>query len=343
MPKRNRPSNDVEYIEGREHLEPPDPAEESYSAFITKWGREGAKVRVYRVTPQGKQYCFLGTPEEIDPESLRLFHAKQSYAHETGSYLIEIEVNGEVRSPFPVLIAPQTNAPGIPEQSGSSGGAMSEMMRLLMAQNERLERLAMAANKTPLNEMADTLMKLDQLRGGGGNGTQMDTLMKAVELGQKLNGSGDTDTWLGLVKEVAPHVAPLLGQIAARLGAGQNGGGEAVNEEVILKQGVGYLKKKALAGSDPLLYVDIVIDNREEPLYAKLIHRILENDFSAFASIDPEISRPEYEPFFRSIYDGIRSAFIPTDSMEVDTSGAGGNNRNTKPDGKAGKGGGKKS
>jgi hypothetical protein len=336
----------TEYVDGedeRPEILPGDPAEETYAAFMAKWGREGAKVRVYRVTPQGKQYCFLGTPEEIDPESLRLFHAKQSYAHETGSYLIEVEVNGEVRSPFPILIAPQTNAPGVPEAS-SAGGAMGEVLKMMAAQNARLEQLLLSRNQEPLGSMADTLIKLDQLRGNQQKELPADVIMRAIELGRSVGGGGgEGDTTLKvleLLKESLPAVLPVVKGIVGSLTQRNGGGGEEVpviNDEFLLKQGLTYLKKKALAGSDPGLYVDLIVDNREEPLYEKLIRRILETDFSAFAAVDAEISRPEYEPFFRTLYDGIRSVFIEPNTVEVDSSGEGGNASNSPGDEKPGK------
>jgi hypothetical protein len=325
-----------------------DPAEETYAAFMAKWGREGAKVRVYRVTPQGKQYCFLGTPEEIDPESLRMFHAKQSYSHETGSYLIEVEVNGEVRSPFPILIAPQTNAPGVPEASRNDS-AMTEMFRMLQAQNERLEKQLASQNREPIGSLADALLKIDQLRGGSKAEVPVDTLLKAIQLGKEMGGGGETD-WtmklLDVLKDSMPALQGIVGSLAKRIApTDNNGGGDVpvVNDDLMLKQGLIYLKKKALAGSDPGLYVDIIVDNREEQLYEKLIRRILETDFSAFAAIDADISRPEYESFFRAIYNGVRSVFIQPSDVEVDSVRQAGDDNHAPGDGKPRKAGGKKS
>lgn len=327
--------------ETREIISPLDPDEETYTAFMAKWGREGAKVRVYRVTPQGKQYCFLAAPDEVDPEAIRLFHAKQSYAHETGQYLIEVEVNGEVRPPFPILIAPQVGAPGMPETSAGMSGPMGEMFRMLQAQNERLEaRLTAqqtAATKEPIGELADALLKLDQLRGGGSKELPLDTLIKAIQLGKEMGGNGDS--WLGLVREALPALAPAVASLATSIAgraqapapANQNGG-EEMNEEAMIKVGLAYLKKKALAGSDPDLYVDIVVDNQTEAPYGQLIRRILDNDFSAFAAVDPEISKPEYEPFFRRIYNGIRSIFIEQNTVVIDPAGKSGNDSNTGAD-----------
>lgn len=352
MAQRNRNRNarerDDEYEDAPLHIRPPDPAEESYAAFMGKWGKEGAKVRVYRVTPQGKQYCFLDEPENVDPETIRQFHARQlSFAHEPGSYLIEVEVNGEVRPPFPILIAPQVAPPGTPDH-GSNGS--NAILQAIQAQNERLERLLLQQHQTPMNELADTLIKLDTLRGGGpAKELPMDTLIKAVELGKTLGGGGAAETdWTTKLFDVLkdnPSVVPAVTGLLSRIIPG-NGSAPPVQtqennemmEEQIMRQGITWLKRKALAGSDPGLYIDIVVDNQDDGLYAKLISRILENDFSTFAALDADISRPEYEPFFRAIYDGIRSVFIQPDKVVLDTARAGGNDGDTAKDGKPSKG-----
>ena len=118
---------------------PPDPTEESYSGFVQKFAHEEVKVKVYRQTPAGKQYCFLGSPSEIDDEAIRLYHARQSYAHQDGMCFIHVLVRDELRSVFPVPIAPQVATPGHEEQHGGMASDTS-MIRLLMDQNERLER-----------------------------------------------------------------------------------------------------------------------------------------------------------------------------------------------------------
>src|SRR5215470_15150475 len=82
----------------------PDPAEQSYTSFIQGFSEaKGCHVKVHRQTPRGRQYCFTGTPEEIgSEETIRIFHAKQPYAHEDGLYYLSVEVNGQLRSCFPV-------------------------------------------------------------------------------------------------------------------------------------------------------------------------------------------------------------------------------------------------
>lgn len=340
MPKRKTIIYDDD--DGSKQDVPTDPAEESYSAFMAKWGRDGAKVRVYRMTPQGKQYCYLAAPEEVDPESIRLYHAKQElFRHEIGNYLVEVELNGEVRPPFSVVIAPQASAPGVPDSNG--GGVMERMFQMLQQQNERLERQLTTQNREPIGQLADAMVKIDQLRGAGKSELPIDALMRAIELGKSMSGS-DSDSWMSLIKEVAPMVAPALTQIAGSLmhrngnaGALPAGSEPVMNDDDILKMGIDYLKKKALGGKDPGLYIDLVISDADDALYAKLIHRILNNDFPAFAAIDPEISQPQYEPFFRALYDGLRSYYTQQNPVESDTGGKSGNGGNIKPDGGTGK------
>jgi hypothetical protein len=334
----------------RPPVAPPDPAEESYTTFMSKFGREGAKVRVYRITPQGKLYCFLEEPENVTPETIRMFHARQhAFAHEVGSYLIEVEVNGEVRPPFQMLIAPQTAAPGIPD-TGGQGAGMDRVLQMMQAQNERLERLLMTqhqAPQTPMSEMADALLKIDQLRGGGKE-LPVDTLLKAIELGKSMGG-GETDWTMKIfevVKEAMPVVGPALASLASRIGGGarppeapQTEEEQVKLEEFMLQQGIAHLKKKALAGSEPGLYIDLILDNREDANYARLISKILNSDFSTFAELDPDITRPEYEPFFRELYDGIRSVFARADPVASAGGGESGNTSDASGNAKPRKGG----
>jgi len=104
-----------------------------------------------------------------------------------------------------------------------------------------------------------------------------------------------------------------------------------------LKGAMDWLKKKALSGSHPGLYVEMIIDNQEDELYGRLIHKITNEDFSSFASIDPEIEKPQYSRFFRAIYDGIRSAFIPKNTVAGDFTGKRGNTPDASGNGTNGK------
>ena len=337
-----------------EHI-PPSEAELTWAAFSGKFMKAGARVKVYRRTERGRQYVFFDTPDRIDDEIIRQFHARQPYAAEPGDYELCLEVNGEMMDPFPVSIAPQVAATAAAGPQ-AVGGQFGEVLRLLQAQNERLEARLMAQERTPMSEMLQCIVQLDALRGQ--KETNIETLTKAIELGKSLAGGGgttDADFWKSIIAEAAPHVAPIIANMLSKNGGMPPGlpppqqvpvGGVQVNdatEQMIFRQVLGGMKKKALAGSDPLLYVDVVMDNQEEPLYGRLIQRIVEQDFSTFTALDPDIANPPYHSFFRAIYDGIRQQFIPADSVAATPARAAGDSGDVNNNGTHGEKGGSKS
>ena len=93
-----------------------------------------------------------------------------------------------------------------------------------------------------------------------------------------------------------------------------------------LRMAIAFLKKKCLAGSHPQLYIEVVADNYEDdPTYQELIRRVASQDFSEFAAIDPEIGKPPFQPWFKFIFDGLRSRFKPENPVEPSSAGEGGN------------------
>jgi len=333
-----------------------DPAEISYTDFVAKnRGAKGCRVKVYRETPRGRQYCFFGSPEEISDEYIRQHHAKQPYASEEGHYVLVPEVNGETRDGFPVYIAPQVGTPGTAQEGGGQSGGMAELVRGLQAQNERLERMLLERERTPMVEMFDCMLKLDQLRGGQQpQQLPIESLMKAVEIGRSLNPT-ETETWNGLLMSTLKDNAPMILEMLNRFvpkpaqAAQVPPPGQPVQERIsetmsadaqeqgIFKEIISFLKVKAVRNSDPNLYIEVVVDNREDPLYAKLIREITTKEFSEFAAIDPEISQPQYVGFFHVIYDGIRSLFTPKGTVAASTDGKAGNKKHTPPNGATGK------
>ena len=337
-----------------------DPGEASYTQFVSRFsGAQGCRVKLYRQTPRGRPFCYSGTPEEITEESIREFHAKQPYANEEGTYILAVEVNGEPRSSFPIMIAPQVGTPGAtPEPSGG----MAEIVRLLQAQNDRLEARLAQQDRAPMSEMFDCMLKLDQLRGGGKSELPIDAIMKAVEIGKSLNPSA-ADDWNSLLISTLKDNGPMLmGLLTNLLKPGptktipaalpeqpiqpqeEQPMPEQTEEErmqIVYKATIDFLKKKAEKASDPGLYVDMIVDNREEPIYARLIHRIVNEDFSAFIALDPDLGREPYNGFFRFIYDRIQHVFKPKDTVAAHSGRKAGDKANASANGATGKGSGK--
>jgi hypothetical protein len=321
-----------------------DPVEDTYSSYVaSQSGLEGVVVKVYRQSEKGRQYCFMGPPAEISDESVRLYHARQPWAREEGMYFLKVLVHGDPRTEFSIPIAPQVGTLGA-AGPGADGGADHAVVRLLMEQNARLEALVMRGNQAerePLGATVDALYKLDQMRGA--KELPMDTLMKAIELGKTLSGgsgvAADGSEWMGLIKEAIPIFGSMLARQPqqppqqAQITGGQPMTTEA-QEDAQLRGVIAFLKKKCLAGSHPELYIEIVADNYEDDAtYQRLVSRVLDREFSEFAALDPDITKPTFEPFFRFLFNGLRSRFKPENPMEPTSAGQSGHTSNTSGNG----------
>lgn len=307
-----------------------DPAEDTYQSYVSQNGQDGVVVKVYRQTEKGKLYCFMGAPNEINDESVRLYHARQVWGREEGMYYLKVLVHGEFRSEFPLPIAPQVATPGA--SPGGDGGADQTIVRMLMEQNARLEALLLRGGnqqeREPLSATVEALSKLDQMRGQ--KELPIDSLMKAIELGKSIAGGNPVEgsEWVGLLREAMPAINGLIGSVMQRNNGGnqpqQIAGGQQVgvtNEAMLqaqLKAAIAFLKKKCLAGSHPQLYIEVVADNYEDDAtYQELVRRVSTQDFPEFAAIDADIAKPPFEPFFRFIFDGLRSRFKPENPVEA--------------------------
>lgn len=357
MPRKIRRITETEIptdSDEREHIRAAiDPAELTAQEFLSRYGSDsGAVAKVYHETQKGKRYCFQDPLQSITDERIRLYHAAQPWARDEGLYWIKVVVNGEPRGEYPMHIAPQIGTPGTEagaNGSSADGGTQYGVMRLLDKLEEKIERMQNAPRE-PMSEMVDAMYKLDQMRGT--KEVPLDTLLKAVEIGKSIAGAGnvsETGQWLELAKEAMPAVQGLLSALMTNRGVPpvqQLQGGQMPTEADLVQQlkiAIAFLKKKCLAGSHPGLYIELVADNYDEPTYQELVRRVFAQDFSEFASIDPEIAKPPFDAFFRFLYDGLRSRFKPDDPMADVSDGESGNTADTSSNGATGKKRGKQS
>lgn len=108
-----------------------------------------------------------------------------------------------------------------------------------------------------------------------------------------------------------------------------------MHQEALLREVFVFLKSKARRNSDPSIYVDFLVDNQDNPIYDQLISRIVakESQFSQFVAIDPEIGSQPYRQWFEFIFNGVRSVLGVSDSVDIDTTGTGGDLGNAPTDG----------
>lgn len=180
-------------------------------------------------------------------------------------------------------------------RDGSSGSTMKEL----------LEAITVARGlMTPQNPVSAVSDIIGVLRQG-------------IEIGAS-GGLPERSIWESVAGEmikVLPNIlGGLRGRAAAPAPAENPPDGDMLREKIAA--GLAYLKGRAERGTDPNLWVDVILQNLDDPQWRPFIS-LLDRPFEEFASIDPDINRPPYQAFFRSIYDGVKQALAAPAEQEA--------------------------
>lgn len=196
---------------------------------------------------------------------------------------------------------------------------------------------------TPVNELAEAMKTIHAMNGGTANpGKEYAEGLKAgIELARSVGGGGELD-WkteaFRMLKDVIPSVASGVVAMTGKQAAPQRVAAvpqsaapiatlppeDELNK--IIFGGIQELKKYCMKNTPPELIVDWVVNNAEQ--YHHFVRAALNRSYDSFATIDPEIASEPYNTFFRSFYDGLRSAFDPTNNVDDDNDGRDGDTGN---------------
>jgi hypothetical protein len=283
------------------------------------------KIKISKMTRGGAEYCY--STETIDEDFLQ-----QEFGG--GRYACKIFVNDVYRKTFYLNIAQRLTV-----NAAHGGMADNSTIAFLKEQIQDLRsQLNGGRDRTPIGELAEAMVKIQQLNGGGGIQAQLDILKTGIELGRSGGGSNEKgDDLLSIVREALPIVGTMVknqrgntpdnpGIIPAH--RTENTLPDKKSDDLI-HQGLAYLKRQAFKGADPLLFVDFVAINADDPQYQGLLRFALSSDVSALATYDADIGKPPLSAWFQQFLDGLRQAFAPNDSVEVDSSGESGDSGDT--------------
>lgn len=334
------------YEEDEEQQPPNVPWEEEnqqdfqVQSILDSIGPGDIKIKILKWGPKGKSYCFSLDGGPVDEDFIQ-----QQYGG--GRYQGQIFRNGiYTGNSFELNIAERlATAPG------ASGGMADIQTRMMQQQIDFLKDIILQRGQqqqTPVGELAEAVKSVHALSGGGQAGLgekAVELLLKGFELGKSI--SSKEENWSDVVREALPVVGELMQQRNGLQQTQQSGQAQQRNQlpvqdhSVMIRQGIAYLKGKAITGRDPLLYVDLLVDNADEPQYQPVLHFVLTSEFSAFEQFDPDLSKSPFSEWFRAVYDGLRQAFSQQNQVDVDTGGASGDGGNTGNNGAAGKTGSK--
>lgn len=325
--EENLPDNTGDGIDGEDQISAFDVALESVEDLealtntMEQFGQTGQLLKVYR---ESGEYCYQS--DNVDESFIQKHFGG-------GGYRIRLFLNGKYKKTFPVSCA----APIVTEANGNGNhrdhhSEFLEKMLLTILANGNV-------SKGPsISELTGALANLDGLRGK--QESAMDLFQKGMTFAKEIydskpNGSGDWKSEaIGAIKEALPVVG---GIIAAKTGAPQPSMPTPTNPNELvqatpeqqtqaIRQGLNYLKQRCLKGVDPQLIVDWVENNAED--YQPLIHMVLNLPFEKFVEIDAEIGNEPFKQWFTELFNGLRSAFVPDNQVDVDSTGQHGNSDN---------------
>jgi hypothetical protein len=307
---------------------------ETLRRVLEEHGQSGASYKVYRQTSSGDEFCFV--TDSIDEEFIQ-----KNFGG--GDFKIRVFINGKFRIPMKLKIAPRiesTNGNG--HVYGTEHRHMDFLEKLVLAQ---IAGNGGGNHGPSISELTGALANLDSLRGKQESG--MDIFQKGVSfareiLDMKPSSTGDWKSELiSGVKEALPTIAGMIPGARKPVAVNPQEQVSAVSQATpeqqteMIKQGLAYLKKQCLKNVDPDLIIEWVENNAED--YQPLIHMVLNLPFEEFVKIDAEIGNEPFKQWFTRLFDGLRSAFVPADSVGVDSAGDNGDRVDARDNGKSSK------
>lgn len=303
---------------------------ETLKTVLENFGQtDNVTYRVYKQVPTGPP-SFQYQSSTFDEEFLQRERG-------AGIYTVRVFINGKFKRAITVQCDAPLNGTATPSSPRDHHSEFLEKMLLTIMAREN------PVSATPAPTMPEIISAISQLDGlRGKQESAMETFIKGLELGRTFDGGGGGPSdWksmlMGVVKDAAPHAIPAISSIiAARTNGGippnpnpvnpnpapvipQTPEQEAMLLEMMLKQGIATLKQQFAAGLDPDSAVDFVrIQAGLKPEYMQLVTAVLNMDYAELAKLDPDIGKEPFLTPFRSFIDGLRSEFVPEDSVDDD-------------------------
>lgn len=327
--------------------EEPTPAEIELKDFFENIGGNEIIIKIYKMENGQKAYCGSAEPATITEDAIL-----RSWGG--GRYVLQaiskgVFVRGASRTitlheqpvsafkPAEQTVAPTNEIAILRESINRQHEMILKMLEQNNAQSampDMLEMFKAIQVMTPKTPDLSTLLP-----------TVIDLFGKSMELARESSGGEDSKMqWFKLATGALEKLPSLVGAVMRNK---TNGGAappgnqapvvpmDAVTAESMLREGIAWLKKKAIKGSDVSLYVDMISDNMDDPTYQNLAVLILNQPFESFAKLDPDIDREPLKAWFQSFYSQLRAAFDEhknTDSIAGAGGGGSGAPGNEAPD-----------
>jgi hypothetical protein len=292
--------------------------------YLETLGTTASFIKIYKIVDGQHQYCATCEPSTLTEDTIRkefgggrfrLLPMVNGKAGLMGAKNISIYQrpdllgNSAANAGFNGTFNAGSNVSG-------NGGELIALREQINRQHEMILTI-LQKNETKQPDMLEMIRVMKELQPPEQKPPDITGLLapimglfeKSMELAQ--NASAGEDSKMGWFKIISQSIEKLPGMLSMMIPK-KNGVErmETVAPEVaaqqMLTQGIAWLKKKALAGKDADLQVEVIADNLEDPNYRNLAVLILNQPFESFGQIDPEIMQEPLKSWFRQVYDGLK-------------------------------------
>jgi hypothetical protein len=314
-------------------VEQPSAEESELMDYISSLGTSANLIKIHKIVEGRKAWCGDAEPGSVSEASiLKKFGGGQYYltAFMNGRFVVGGSRRLDIFEPPESLKAASNYQP--------SDGQSSPQILLLQEQINRQQDMILRMIEKNGSQQPNMLEMMRAMAEMQGNNKQpdisalltpvLDLFGKSMELAKdSVAGSDSKMEWYKIISDAVTKLPAVLASLAPRMmkGASMPDATELTPEQAaqeMLKQGISWLKAKAIAGKDAELQVELILDNLDDPRFKNLALLLMNQPFESFGAVDPEIMKEPLRTWFKQVYDGLKEAIADENSSAV--AGAGG-------------------
>lgn len=313
------------------------PSDDPLAEIDAQFPNAARKIKVARWTPTGTVHVFT-TSDVFDEDFLQ-----ENYGG--GRYILRVYINGVLERTIEMRVEdkPGTRSNTIDKEREKTGESTKPLDRDSLLETLMLRLLS---NQTPapqqsttsVSELAEALKAVHSITGNQNQGKPADYMegFKAgVDMAKNLTAvdSGDWKTMaIDALKNIVPTVAGAITSARAAVPpsiipmAPLNAALKEVKitmspEEQMIYNAIQQLKGQCMARVPVDLVIDWAVANATNPDIQNIVRAAFTRGFDAFVATDPEIGNEPFVTWFKSLYDGLRSAFNEQSDVDDDSGG----------------------
>jgi hypothetical protein len=294
-----------------------DQLDSDVATFFGQFGAEASRVKLLRVEHAGK-LAYVGTysPGEVNEEMIKESCGPGQYKVQLqdaqGRYVTSkmIYIDGS-RQLWEMTRAQAYAAGAAPAAKTDNGNQLEFLRDQLNRQHEMILKMIEQKNGAQSPGMSEIIpvvtQLLDRLKPADPAGSirnVMEAFSKGIEVaGAAIGGEDAKMTWLKVIE----RAAEMIPKTVEHLQLARNGQPAAAPADPLAaaKQGIAYLKTKAIAGKDVDLYIDLLGDNLDDPSWRPLVEQLYRPYDEIAKTLDAELLNEPYRTWFSALRDGI--------------------------------------